>query len=172
MAAPRTVEGVTVPADSIRVQLGTQALPATLRIGTSGPSLQGLFAFSQVTGTVAPGSPAGTQPPVTAYVAASDVALDLGPVKVTGGSGLFVFGSSGGLAGQFQASVSITAGPVGLSGTFSVAANSTSHPSAGVDHPRLPDHRHRRSRRSGGEPLPRGDRHRHHRHHRRTAVLR
>ena len=126
--AERTVDGVMLPARSVRVFLGTDAVPATLTIG--GQTLSGLFAFSQVVGEVAPGAPPGTPAPRTAIIAATGVTLIIGGpgagVSVTDGSGLFVV-TSAGIAGRLQGTVAVTVpgNAATFSGTFAVAVNST-----------------------------------------------
>ena len=124
--AERVVDGTTIAARTLRVVLGTQSAPATLTIG--GQSLSGIFAFSQITGTLPAGSPPGSQPPTTAYVAATAVSLSIagGAVTVSDGSGLFVINSAG-VAGRLQGTVAVTVpgNAVGFAGTFTVAVNST-----------------------------------------------
>ena len=126
--AQQVVSLVVLPATSFRVQLGTLASPVTLGFG--GQSLSGVFAFEQVTGTVSPGAPPGTQAPRTIRVIASGVEVTLGTatagVVLTGGSGVFVLTSSG-MAGRVQGTVTFhVPGPaVQFTGTISLAVNST-----------------------------------------------
>ncbi|MFZ1411484.1 MAG: hypothetical protein WAS07_08500, partial [Micropruina sp.] len=125
--AAQSVLGNALPANSLRVQLGTAASPVTL--GFAGQQLSGVFGFEQVTGTLSPSAPPGTAAPKTIRIFATNVGLTLGTatagVVLTNGSGFFVL-TPVGLAGRVGGSVTVNVpGDVEITGTFSVAVNST-----------------------------------------------
>ncbi|MCU1583444.1 MAG: hypothetical protein JWO01_2832, partial [Microbacteriaceae bacterium] len=123
----RTVQGVLLPAGSVRVQVGTLAAPASLIV--AGQTLSGVFVFSQVRGPVAPGAPAGTTAPSTTVLVASALTLSLGTatagVRLTGGEAVFVM-TAAGVAGRVRGTVTfvLPTDAVRFSGTFTVAVNS------------------------------------------------
>ena len=124
--AGQTVSAVVLPAGSFRVQLGTVATPVSLSF--AGQSLSGVFAFEQVTGTVAAGSPAGTPAPKIIRVVASNVAVTLGTastgMSLTGGTGLFLL-TPAGMAGRVSGNVAFGLTGFAFEGAFSLAVNST-----------------------------------------------
>ncbi|NMM17214.1 MAG: VCBS repeat-containing protein, partial [Cellulomonas sp.] len=123
----KTVQGIVLPASSVRVQVGTLVTPAVLTIGTQ--ALSGVFVFSQVRGTLAPGAPAGTTPPSTTVLMASALTLTLGTatagVQLTDGAAVFVM-TAAGVAGRVTGTLRILVpgDAVQFSGTFTVAVNS------------------------------------------------
>ena len=121
----RTVSGYDIAAGSMRLQLGTAASRATITI--AGQSVRGVFGFEQVTGTVSPTAPAGTAPPRTTRIFASNVEIDLGSatggVRVRNGAGLFVLSPTG-MAGRISGSIDVIVPGATITGTtFSVAVN-------------------------------------------------
>ncbi|HSF99150.1 MAG TPA: VCBS repeat-containing protein, partial [Ornithinibacter sp.] len=124
--AVQAVSAVDLPAGSFRVQLGTVAAPVSLSF--AGQSLSGVFAFEQVTGTVAAGAPAGTPAPKIIRVVASNVAVTLGTASsgmaLTAGTGLFVL-TPAGMAGRVSGDVDFGLTGFTFEGAFSLAVNST-----------------------------------------------
>ena len=81
---PNSSQPVTLPAQSLQVVAGTTATPATLTV--MGQTVSGVFAFSQVVGTLSPQAPAGSTAPITVWLSASDVSLTIG--STSGGAGI------------------------------------------------------------------------------------
>ncbi|HRA75297.1 MAG TPA: hypothetical protein PLE12_03570, partial [Propionicimonas sp.] len=127
-ASTLTAGGVALAPRSVRVQIGTAATPAELTV--AGQTVAGVFVLSQVTGTVMPGAPAATKPPVSVQLVATDVRLTLGTatagVRVTDGTAFLAL-TSAGVAGRISGTVALVVpgDAVSFSGTLGVALNST-----------------------------------------------
>ena len=128
----------TLPANSVRVQLGTSASPLTLHIGDQ--SISGVFVFDQVQGAQAPGSPGA--PPKVVRIAVLGAELFVGvkgsnpdPAVHTDDTGVYLLNANGffvvspaGLAGRMGGTIEIRipGDPFTFTGTFGIAVNTGS----------------------------------------------
>ena len=116
---------------------GSSGSPVHLTVG--GFQLQGVFGFSQVVGTLGPNAPAGSQPPKTIWIVASDVAATFGAASA-GNGGVGITGASGTLVisgGTVAASITVPvlptftglpttgSGAATFSGTFTLKLNTS-----------------------------------------------
>ena len=115
------------PPSPLQVVAGTTATPATLTV--MGQTVSGVFAFSQVVGTLSPQAPAGSTAPITVWLSASDVSLTIGSTSggagISNGSGLLLITAEG-LAGQIGGTLNVfglSGNP--FSGTFAIKLNTT-----------------------------------------------
>ena len=125
---PNSNQAVVLPAQSVEVVAGASNSLATLTVMHQ--SIQGVFAFSQVVGSLSPQAQPGSHPPITVWVSASDVSLTLGSqtggVTLSNGQGLLLITAQG-LAGQIGGSVQFHGLPnsATFGGTFDIALNTT-----------------------------------------------
>ncbi|HEX4525985.1 MAG TPA: VCBS repeat-containing protein, partial [Gaiellaceae bacterium] len=124
---------VTVAGDHIALDLpGGPYLRfsgAGVSLDVAGQHLSGDFSFEQAVDLGADGVPGSGTPPVAANadtniirIAAANVSLQLGPLSVTGGSGVVLLSATG-VAGELQGTIGLSVPGVSVGGVFKVQFN-------------------------------------------------